>query len=59
MRNQPTVGYMHFERGDHTAAVLINGNVLVTGGLHAGDPFVLAQTELYYSSTQTWIPTDK
>jgi N-acetylneuraminic acid mutarotase len=57
--NWTTVGHMYFQRTFHSAAVLTNGNVLVTGGLCRDDLRVLAQSELYNSSTQTWIRTEK
>jgi hypothetical protein len=44
--NWTNAGYMHFDRGDHTAAVLTDGNVLVTGGTHGGHLCILAQTAL-------------
>jgi N-acetylneuraminic acid mutarotase len=58
--NWTTVGYMHFQRTFHIAEVLTNGNVLVTGGLCLkDDQITLSQSELYNSSAQTWIRTNK
>ncbi|CAF3266580.1 unnamed protein product, partial [Rotaria sp. Silwood2] len=42
---------MHRARRDHTAAVLINGEVLVAGGFNNG---AINNAELYDPSTETW-----
>jgi calcineurin-like phosphoesterase family protein len=52
-------GHMHFTRCDHTATVLNDGNVLVTGGIRELPPYSLRQSELYNSSTKTWKLNDK
>jgi hypothetical protein len=41
---------MSHTREYHTATVLLNGNVLVTGGLHSGN--YLDSAELYVPSTE-------
>ncbi|CAF1105613.1 unnamed protein product [Adineta steineri] len=46
---------MEVIRDHHTATILTNGNVLVTGGSHNGA--TQNSTELYDSSTEIWITT--
>ena len=48
-------GSMQTARGIHTATVLPDGNVLVTGGYAGG--VALASSELYNPNTGTWSPT--
>ena len=46
---------MHVARYQHTATVLVSGNVLVTGGLSGSTP--LNECELYDPVTDTWTVT--
>ncbi len=46
---------MNYARDYHTASVLTNGNVLVTGGQNTGG--ILNNAELYNSSTGVWTMT--
>ncbi len=48
-------GNMTYPRYDHTASILTNGQVLVTGGQNSS--FVLNSTELYDPSTGNWTMT--
>jgi hypothetical protein len=48
-------GSLATERHDHTATLLRNGKVLVTGG--ANDDGILASAELYDLATGSWTPT--
>src|SRR5712691_8111204 len=51
-------GNMITARGAHTATVLFNGKVLITGGYQRGYPaLALASAELYDPSTETFSPT--
>ena len=47
------VGNLHQGRAWHTASVLNNGQVLVTGGMDDGF-FVINSSELYDPSTGSW-----
>src|SRR2546421_225381 len=49
-------GDMHTGRQDHTASLLTNGTVLITGGLGV-NVNTLASAELYDPNTGTWSPT--
>lgn len=53
--NWSSAASMAFARVGHTATLLPNGQVLVTGGL--GSAGFLASAELYDPSTTTWLPT--
>ena len=44
-------------RAQHTATLLPNGKVLVSGGLDSSGVSVLASTELYDPAAGTWMPT--
>ena len=46
------VGSMDTPRGHHTASLLTNGTVLVTGGI--SNTYVFSSSELYDPSTRTW-----
>jgi len=47
-----STGAMNTARWDHTATLLLNGEVLVTGGENSG--VALASTEVYHPSSETW-----
>ncbi|CAF5056426.1 unnamed protein product [Rotaria sp. Silwood1] len=49
-------GSMNTARAAHTTSVLLNGEVLVTGGLNYTSP--LNSAELYDTSTGIWATTD-
>src|SRR5262249_58978969 len=49
-------GSMQTARSIHTATLLRDGNVLVTGG-YAGSCTGLASSELYNPNSETWSPT--
>jgi len=51
-----TTGSMNVARSDHTATLLANGQVLVTGGLNANG--YLASAELYDPAKGKWTLTD-
>jgi N-acetylneuraminic acid mutarotase len=48
-------GSMNYTRESHTASILTNEKVLVTGGYNRGH--ILNSVELYDPSTETWITT--
>jgi N-acetylneuraminic acid mutarotase len=50
-----TVGSLNTARGNHTATLLLNGKVLVAGGINGVT--VLASAELYDPNTGNWSPT--
>ena len=47
---------MNAPRCQHTATLLSDGKVLVTGGFSAND--VLASAEIYDPKTELWAPTE-
>ncbi|CAF4331960.1 unnamed protein product, partial [Adineta steineri] len=49
--NWTTTGSMNFTRRCHTASLLANGKVLVTGGYNG---VYISNTELYDPSTEIW-----
>lgn len=51
-----STGSLTHTRGSHTATLLPNGKVLVTGGIDANNQFI-ASAELYDPSTGLWTPT--
>lgn len=51
-----TTGSMNVARADHTATLLSNGQVLVTGGFNASDGY-LASAEIYDPSKGKWTLT--
>ena len=52
-----TTGSMALGRGEHTATLLPNGNVLVAGGFNFGSLSYLATAEVYTPATRTWSTT--
>jgi N-acetylneuraminic acid mutarotase len=47
-------GSLNTSRNKHTATLLPNGNVLITGGTGNSFPYILSSTELFSPTTETW-----
>jgi N-acetylneuraminic acid mutarotase len=52
-----TTGSMEAARSNHTATLLLNGQVLVAGGKGIDDNTILASAELYDPATGVWTAT--
>jgi N-acetylneuraminic acid mutarotase len=49
---------MNYARAAHTASVLTDGKVLVTGGFHVNSEMKLNSSELYDPLTEKWTTTN-
>ena len=53
-----TAASMNYARGSHTATVMADGRVLVTGGYNPDYDFQMVQCEIYDPATNEWTETD-